>query len=99
MVRHNHVPADDRVAGWAYFNGYDTDVRYPFSGDDLDGLVTQLGEGSDIVGTVVYGGPFNAFEHVKNPFLVQEQRWIEAAMKADVPLLGICQGAQQIAHT
>ncbi|MCJ8307739.1 MAG: glutamine amidotransferase [Hyphomicrobiales bacterium] len=99
LFRHNHVPADDRIAGWAYFNGYEIDVRYPFSGDDLDGLAAQLGDESDIVGTVVYGGPFNAFEHTKYPFLVQEQRWIEAAMEAEIPLLGICQGAQQIAHT
>ena len=98
LIRHNHVPADDRVAGWAYFNGYDIDVRYPFSGDDLDGLVAELASGSNISGTVVYGGPFYAFDHKTNAFLTQEQRWIEASMKADIPLLGICQGAQQIAH-
>lgn len=99
LIRHNHVPADDRVASWAYFNGYDVDIRYPFSGDALEELVKELKGGSNIAGTVVYGGPFNAYEHKTYPFLVQEQNWIEAAMKADLPLLGICQGAQQIAHS
>ena len=98
LIRHNHVPADDRIAGWAYLNGYDIDVRYPFSGDELDEVISELEGGSNISGSVVYGGPFNAYDTQSYPFLLQERRWIEACMKTNLPLLGICQGAQQIAH-
>ncbi|MEP1670601.1 MAG: glutamine amidotransferase [Rhizobiaceae bacterium] len=98
LVRHNHVPIDDRVAVWAFLNGYKIDLRYPFSGDSLDDVVAELSDTSDIAGTVIYGGPFNADSADDNPFLIQEYRWIEACMKADLPMLGLCQGVQQIAH-
>ncbi|MEP0943799.1 MAG: glutamine amidotransferase [Rhizobiaceae bacterium] len=98
LIRHNHVPADDRVASWAYLNGYEIDVRYPFAGDELEGLLDELNAQPDICGTVLYGGPFNADDSKNHPFLLQEERWIDACLKADLPMLGICQGAQQIAR-
>jgi GMP synthase (glutamine-hydrolysing) len=98
LIRHNHVPADDRIAGWAYLNGYELDIRYPFSGGVIEDLLDEEIANSNIAGTVVYGGPFNADDTDNQPFLLQESQWIEACLKADIPMLGICQGAQQIAH-
>jgi len=40
-----------------------------------------------------------AYETIRYPFLREEARWIEACIKQGVPLLGLCLGAQQIAHT
>jgi GMP synthase (glutamine-hydrolysing) len=51
-----------------------------------------------VAGSVVYGGPFNVFDEDKHPFLHDEAAWIRACMARDIPLLGICQGAQQIAR-
>jgi len=47
---------------------------------------------------VVFGGMYDADSEDANPFLRDEYRLIDAALKADVPLLGICQGAQMIAR-
>lgn len=92
LVRHGDEPADDRVTTWAQAVGYETDIRRPFQGD-------ALGEvGDDIAATVIYGGMFNAYDTEKHPFLKEEYRWIRACLKADLPMLGICQGAQQIAY-
>ncbi|MEM6305920.1 MAG: glutamine amidotransferase [Pseudomonadota bacterium] len=92
LVRHGNGPTDDRVVTWARAAGYDLDIRRPFQGD-------LLGEvEDDIAGTVIYGGMFNVYETDKNPFLNEEYRWIRACLQADLPILGICQGAQQIAH-
>ena len=41
---------------------------------------------------------FNVFEEKKHPFLHEENRWIRACMDASLPVLGLCQGAQQIAR-
>ena len=54
--------------------------------------------GGAVVGAVVYGGPFSVFETDAHPFLNDEYRFIDACMTRGVPLLGICQGSQQIAH-
>jgi GMP synthase (glutamine-hydrolysing) len=61
--------------------------------DDLADL-----DRSRLVGTVVYGGPFVVTERQTHTFLTDEHRWVEHCLANDLPLLGICQGAQSIAH-
>lgn len=92
LVRHGDGPEDDRVALYFRARGVTCEVVRPFRGEALgpvDGAV---------LGTVVYGGPFAVFEEARFPFLRDEARWIEAALGRGVPLLGICQGAQQLAR-
>lgn len=92
LVRHGDDPADDRVTSWLTQAGFDVDLRKPFAGDLL-GQVTD-----DLAGTVLYGGKYNADDSGNHPFLNEEYRWIAECLKADVPMLGLCQGAQQIAY-
>ncbi|MEL6503917.1 MAG: glutamine amidotransferase [Pseudomonadota bacterium] len=92
FVRHGDDPPDDRVTTWAHGAGYEVDLRKPFAGDGL-GDVDQT-----VAGTVIFGGPYNVFETKTHPFLNEEDRWIGDCLKADIPMLGICQGAQQIAR-
>lgn len=93
LVRHDHGPRDDRVSTYAYANGFDVDYRHPFAGEALpavDGTVSGL---------IVFGGKYEVYETGRFPFLKDEARLIEACMARGLPVLGICQGAQQIAHT
>lgn len=46
---------------------------------------------------IIMGGPMNVHETEKYPWLVSETRFLERAVKASVPLLGICFGAQLLA--
>jgi GMP synthase (glutamine-hydrolysing) len=92
LVRHGDDPPDDRVVTFAVLNGFDPVILRPFKGDKL-GL-----PGPDVAGSVIYGGPFNVFEEHLHPFLDDEADWIRACMAQDIPLLGLCQGAQQIAR-
>lgn len=92
LVRHGHGPMDDRVINYCLSNGIKPDIRHPFAGDMLGDVE------DDVIGTVIYGGNYNADSVKENPFLSEEYRWIGKAMDAGIPLLGICQGAQMIAH-
>lgn len=92
LVRHSDGPPDDRVVAYAVQAGLTPVFYRPFRGDKLPE------PDADVAGSVVYGGPFNVFEEDKHPFLHDEARWIRACMDRDIPLLGICQGAQQIAR-
>jgi GMP synthase (glutamine-hydrolysing) len=47
---------------------------------------------------IVLGGPIGALEVAAYPFLAAELRLIESRLAAGTPLLGICLGAQLIAH-
>lgn len=92
LVRHGDDPPDDRVVSFAVQAGFEPVFVRPFKGD-------TLGEpGPDVAGSVVYGGPYNVFDEDKHPFLHAEAAWIRACMAKGIPLLGICQGAQQIAR-
>ena len=92
LIRHDDGPDDDRVVNYLRQRGIEPDILRPFLGESLP----RFDDG--IAASVIYGGPFNVFEEEQHPFLYDENRWIEACLEHDRPLLGICQGAQSIAH-
>ena len=92
LVRHGDEPDDDRVVTFFRDRKIEPEIVRPYRGE-------SLGEVDDsVVASCVYGGPFNVFDEAIHPFLHDEARWIRQCMAKGVPLLGICQGAQQIAR-
>jgi GMP synthase (glutamine-hydrolysing) len=57
-------------------------------------IPTEIGDAS---GLIVMGGPMGVYEHTEYPFLRDEMRLIESALKAGVPVLGVCLGSQLLA--
>jgi GMP synthase (glutamine-hydrolysing) len=51
----------------------------------------------DLTHIVILGGPMNAYEEDRHPFLKVEDLFIKEAMKRGKAILGICLGAQLIA--
>ena len=49
-------------------------------------------------GLVVLGGPMNVQDHPQRPHLANEMRAIEKMLEQGKPVLGICLGAQLLAH-
>ncbi len=92
LIRHGDDPPDDRVATFASLRGWELDFRRPFRGDELGEL------DASVAGVVVYGGPFVVDQIHDHPFLLDEHRMIEGCLDRETPLLGICQGAQSLAH-
>ena len=68
-------------------------VRHPPSGQPLDALV--IGGGSDI-GPEHYGGDVTARVKADPERDVLEIDWIKKAIRDNIPILGICRGAQLI---
>ncbi len=48
-------------------------------------------------GLIVMGGPMGVYETDRFPFLIQETKLIEAFLKAQRPVLGVCLGSQLLA--
>jgi len=91
LIRHGDDPPDDRVHAFLLARGLRPELRKPFAGDSLELPDERL------AGAVIYGGRFPAFETDLYPFLRAEDRFIGRCIDLGIPLLGICQGAQQIA--
>jgi GMP synthase-like glutamine amidotransferase len=51
----------------------------------------------DIEAIIVLGGPMNVYEADKYPFLIDEDIFLKKALKKEIPVLGICLGAQILA--
>jgi GMP synthase (glutamine-hydrolysing) len=51
----------------------------------------------EAAGLVVLGGPMNADEVERYPFLSSDVKWIQQAIDINLPVLGICLGAQLLA--
>ena len=54
-------------------------------------------EMADKAGLIVMGGPMGVYEYARYPFLRDEMRLIESALKLDKPVLGVCLGSQLLA--
>jgi GMP synthase (glutamine-hydrolysing) len=61
-------------------------------GDGLPKDVRTVG------GVIVLGGPMGAYETDQHPFLATESAFVEKAIAAGRPVLGVCLGAQLIAQ-
>lgn len=92
VIRHGDDPPDDRAHTYLWTRGYEPVVLRPFRGEAID----PLDDG--VAGVILHGGPFPVYEEDAHPFLRDEHRLIEACLERDRPMLGICQGAQSIAH-
>lgn len=52
----------------------------------------------EVAGAVVMGGPMNVDEVERFPALASEREWLAEAVQRELPLLGICLGAQLLAR-
>lgn len=71
----------------------DLEVRIvePLSGDSLPSH-------AEVSGVLVMGGPMNVDEVERYPALAAEREWLAEAARRDMPILGICLGAQLLAR-
>lgn len=88
-----HVPYEDPggIADWARARGHALSGTHVYK--------EALAATPDAVDwLVVMGGPMDIYNEAEHPWLAAEKRFIKAAIEADRPVLGICLGAQLIAH-
>jgi len=92
LIKHKESPNDDRTATHLAARGFELEWRSPFAGESLPSRVEGL------AGLIVHGGPQPVPETDRYPFLRDEMRFIGRCLQANLPVLGICLGAQLLAH-
>lgn len=87
-----HVPFEDaaNIGHWAIEHGYELTQTRLYAGEPLPQI-------EQIDTLAVMGGPMNVYQRRDYPWLVQEKRFIEQAIDAGIPTIGVCLGAQLIA--
>jgi GMP synthase (glutamine-hydrolysing) len=88
-----HVPFEGpaNIGKWAKNRGFDISVTHLYAGQSLPDI-------KDIDMAAVMGGPMNIYEYTEYPWLKHEKLWLKQAIDADRAVIGICLGAQLIAH-
>jgi GMP synthase (glutamine-hydrolysing) len=91
VVKHVPWEGPHRIGDALVAAGFDLDVRSTIDGDSLPAL-------DEVVGAVFMGGPMNVDEVDEFPGLAVEREWLQGAIAADLPVIGVCLGAQLIAR-
>jgi GMP synthase (glutamine-hydrolysing) len=92
LVTHDADERDDRASAWLRRHGQPLEWVCPAVGEALPVL------GEDVAGIIVYGGRYDVDQQEAYPFLTDEMAFIDAALGRETPVLGLCLGAQLMAH-
>lgn len=92
QIRHMPGERNDRVSADLLRRGFELDTRWIAEGHELPK------ETEPYAATVIYGGAQMVDQVNELDYLGREIDWILRWMKTDKPMLGICLGAQMIAH-
>lgn len=81
---------------------YNSAPWFAARGDEVRDVQLCLGEEAPEPQTqdaiIVYGGYMSAFDDAGHPWIPAELRYLEACLRAGVPVLGICLGSQLLAR-
>jgi GMP synthase (glutamine-hydrolysing) len=86
-----HVPWEGPHRILDACGGLDVHTVKPLAGQALP-------DHDQVAGTVVMGGPMNVDEVDVHPQLASEREWLAEALHREMPVLGVCLGAQLLAR-
>ena len=92
VVTHSPDEPPGTLDEWLPAAGLELDLVEPWRGDALPARVTQH------AALVVMGGPQQAYDDRSAPWLRATKDLLRAAVVDDVPVLGVCLGAQLLAE-
>jgi GMP synthase (glutamine-hydrolysing) len=92
VVQHTATSGPGRLPAWLAEDGIDAVVV------DGPNLRKQLAGGGPLHGLLLLGGGLMPDDDARAPFLSWERGLVGTALATGVPVLGICLGAQLIAH-
>jgi GMP synthase (glutamine-hydrolysing) len=96
FITHSALAEPGAVAAALHARGYMTEICCPFLGDSLPRL--QGGRPVGFAAAIVLGGPMVVSDAAEKDFIAAEIAWVASLLASGAPLLGICLGAQMMAH-
>ncbi|MGW7268880.1 type 1 glutamine amidotransferase [Streptomyces sp. NPDC054864] len=96
ILQHVEVEKPGLILDALADSGLDVDIRNLI--DTPEASARELPPVSELAGLVVMGGPMNADDLAAHPALKLERDLLADALRAGVPTLGVCLGAQLLAR-
>jgi len=90
-LQHVHFEDMGFIEQWALQNGFSVSSTKLFEGEALPSV-------DSFDWLVIMGGSMSVGDVADNPWLVEEYEFIRSSIERKIPVLGICLGAQLIAH-
>ncbi len=91
ILQHAEPETPGRIETILLAEGFEPEVVRPYAGEPVP---VDLGTAE---GLVVLGGPMGVNDQKRLPYLVDEMKLIERALKWEAPVLGVCLGSQLLA--
>ena len=91
FVKHSEGWNIDRCTRWMEQTGRSVEFCYPTSGQAFP-------DPASYSGVMVFGGRWVVSDAGSEPWILEEQRFIERCLHIGLPYFGICLGAQMLAH-
>ncbi|MFH0821410.1 MAG: type 1 glutamine amidotransferase [Pseudomonadota bacterium] len=92
IIVHEETEGPGTLGDFLDAQGVDVHVARLFAGDTLPE------KPSGFSAVISMGGPMNVYENDKYPFLEMERGFLKQGLDMKVPMLGVCLGAQMLAH-
>jgi GMP synthase-like glutamine amidotransferase len=91
ILQHSNDVTPGSVPEWASRSNHAVEVRHLYRGDSVPDL-------RDVRMLIVCGGPMNVDDTGKHPWLVNEKKFLRAAIDSGKVCLGLCLGGQLLAQ-
>lgn len=87
-----HVPFEDAasIGVWAEQHGHTVTSTRLYADEPLPAA-------NEIDALAIMGGPMNVYQYRRYPWLLREKRFIDHALRVEIPIMGVCLGAQLLA--
>ncbi|HTZ11087.1 MAG TPA: type 1 glutamine amidotransferase, partial [Candidatus Margulisiibacteriota bacterium] len=91
VIKHIEIEGPGSIAEFFRHTAWDFSTVELSKGQKLPGYLDGL------EAIISLGGPMNVYEEEKHPFLKEEDSFLKEALRQEIPVLGICLGAQLLA--
>ncbi|WP_226647698.1 type 1 glutamine amidotransferase [Microbulbifer variabilis] len=89
IIQHGEDEGPGYIADWASQHQIPTTILNP-----QESVLPENG----FSGVIIFGGMMNVKDHKLLPWLADEIQWVKRTIHQQIPFLGICLGAQILAH-
>lgn len=90
IILHQEHSTAGRIGHLLRARGFSLDIRRPRYGDPLPASMEEH------AGAIIFGGPMSAND--EDEYIRREIEWLSVPLEEQKPFLGICLGAQMLAH-